>query len=204
MPRMMQYDRETALERAVTLFWERGYAGASMKQMESALDMRPGSLYAAFGSKDGLFSEALNLYLRGMFSELKAHLHPDSSIIDGLKDYLRYLASSYAQDTRPPARACMLVKALLELNDAQTPLHAQINDIFMLIESELAVLLEAACLRGETRKDLDCRRVARLLQAQIIGLRSFAQRQVSAEQIGMLAEDMADLLDYQTRPAEKH
>ncbi|MDC9612019.1 TetR/AcrR family transcriptional regulator, partial [Pseudoalteromonas sp. GABNS16H] len=38
----------------MNLFWERGYAGASMKQIEQALDMRPGSIYATFGSKDGL------------------------------------------------------------------------------------------------------------------------------------------------------
>ena len=59
MARHARYDRKTALEKAVGLFWEKGYHGSSMKQIEQALDMRPGSIYATFGSKDGLFSEAL-------------------------------------------------------------------------------------------------------------------------------------------------
>ncbi|MBC7184501.1 MAG: helix-turn-helix transcriptional regulator, partial [Marinobacter sp.] len=59
MARHARYDRKTALGKAVGLFWEKGYHGSSMKQIEQALDMRPGSIYATFGSKDGLFSEAL-------------------------------------------------------------------------------------------------------------------------------------------------
>ncbi|MEP5174815.1 TetR/AcrR family transcriptional regulator, partial [Marinobacter alexandrii] len=62
MARHARYDRQTALAKAVALFWERGYHGSSMKQIEQALDMRPGSIYATFGSKDGLFSEALAAY----------------------------------------------------------------------------------------------------------------------------------------------
>lgn len=203
MPRMAKYDREIALGRAVTLFWQRGYTGASMKQIERALDMRPGSLYAAFGSKDGLFSEALDLYLRNMLAEMEDHLGRYPSVTDGLKSYLRLLASNYADGREPPAKACMLVKTLLELNDAQTPLQAKINDIFALIEARLAAVLEDACRRGETREDLDCRRMARLIQAQIMGLRSFAQREVPPQQIAMLAEDMVSFLDAQWRRSEE-
>lgn len=203
MPRMAKYDRDIALGRAVTLFWQRGYTAASMKQIEHALDMRPGSLYAAFGSKDGLFSEALDLYLRNMLEEMEAHLGRYASVTDGLKSYLRLLASRYAGGSAPPARACMLVKTLLELNDAQTPLQAKINDMFALIEDTFAAVLEHARRRGEVREDLDCPRMARLIQAQIMGLRSFAQREVPPEQIAMLAEDMVSFLDAQWRRSEE-
>lgn len=193
MPRMTKYDRHVALERAVALFWARGYTAASMKQIENALDMRPGSLYAAFGSKEGLFAEALELYLQKMFLELDEHLGDYSSVIEGLEDFVRVVGSSPA-DTQPPARACMLVKTLLEVNDAQTPAQAQINDIFARIEARFASIIEEAYLRGETRPDLDCGRMARLFQAQMMGLRSFAQRQVPPEHVQALAEDVMDLL----------
>ena len=62
MPRKAAFDRHAALERAMTLFWTRGYAGTSLKDVEAALDMRPGSIYAAFGSKENLFRSALTLY----------------------------------------------------------------------------------------------------------------------------------------------
>ena len=72
MARNARYDRQIALDKAMNLFWERGYAGASMKQIEQALDMRPGSIYATFGSKDGLFSEALAAYAQRSGLELRA------------------------------------------------------------------------------------------------------------------------------------
>lgn len=197
MPRMVKYDRDTALQQAVTLFWRQGYSGASMKQIEQALDMRPGSLYAAFGSKDGLFSEALDRYLGAMSQEMDEHLALYPSITEGLKSYLRQLAASASSDSSPPARACMLVKTLLELNDARTPLQTKINGIFWLIESKFAEVLEDAKRRGEVSEHLDCGRMARLLQTQIMGLRSFAQRDVPPEHVTMLAEDLVAMLDSQ-------
>jgi AcrR family transcriptional regulator len=194
MPRMTKYDRQVALERAMTLFWARGYTAASMKLIEHALDMRPGSLYAAFGSKDGLFAEALELYLRNMFAELDDHLAGFSSIIEGLEDFVLKVGASPAEAEQPPANACMLVKTLLELNDAQTPVQSQINDIFARIEARFTAIIEEARSRGETRRDLDCDRMARLFQAQMMGLRSFAQREVPPEHVQALAEDVVDLL----------
>ncbi len=83
MARHARYDRKTALEKAVGLFWEKGYHGSSMKQIEQALDMRPGSIYATFGSKDGLFSEALAAYAEQGGRDLAVHLKGYDSIVDG-------------------------------------------------------------------------------------------------------------------------
>lgn len=195
MPRTAKYDRQAALDRAVSLFWERGYFATSMKQIEQALDMRPGSLYATFGNKHGLFQEALEVYAGRMAKELDSHLRQYSSLLTGFKDYLRTLALSCTVDSRTPARACMIVKTLLELNSQETALQQQVNDILESIEKKFATILEEARHQGEIRPEVDCQRLARLLQAQVIGLRSFAQRQTEAKHVEQLADDMADVLD---------
>ena len=195
MPRIAKYDRQIALGRAVDLFWERGYFATSMKQIEQALDMRPGSLYATFGSKDGLFQEALDVYASRMAEELASHLRPYSSLLSGLKDYLRKLALSYAAGSPTPARACMIIKTLLELSSRENALQQQVNTILEKIEYRFSAIIEEARNRGEIAPDTDCRRLARLLQAQIMGLRSFAQREVPAHQVEQLADDMAHILD---------
>lgn len=200
MPRIAKFDRQEALGRAVDLFWERGYFGTSMKQVEQALDMRPGSLYATFGSKDGLFQEALDLYAGRMAANLDSHIHQSPSLIAGLKDYLRKISLTCTVDWLAPARACMIIKTLLELNAQETPIRAQVNEVLQMIETRFAAILEEAVRRGELRRDADCRRIARLLQAQIIGLRSFAQREVPASQVEQLAEDMASILDQYVSP----
>ena len=105
MPRPARHDRQQALDRAVDLFWERGYHATSMKHIEQALDMRPGSLYATFGSKEGLFSEVLNRYAEQMADELSQCLQGGTSGLQGFSDYLLALAGPcQLREGLPPLR----------------------------------------------------------------------------------------------------
>jgi AcrR family transcriptional regulator len=56
------FDRNQALERAMELFWRHGYESVSLTELTQALRIAPPSIYAAFGSKAGLYREALDLY----------------------------------------------------------------------------------------------------------------------------------------------
>jgi AcrR family transcriptional regulator len=56
------FDRDVALRKAVEVFWERGYEGTSIKDLTEAMNIAPPSIYACFGSKEGLFREAMELY----------------------------------------------------------------------------------------------------------------------------------------------
>ncbi|WP_152208113.1 TetR/AcrR family transcriptional regulator [Marinobacter changyiensis] len=196
MARIALYDRQTALDKAVVLFWQRGYYNASIKQIEHALDMRPGSIYAAFGSKDGLFLEALACYAKESSDQLSSHLAKYSSIIDGLQDYLREIALACQPGGPIPSRACMVVKTLLETSNTHLPINQEVNRVLDAIEHRLGEVLEQAKSNGELKPDVDCKRLARLLQAQIIGLRSFAQRETCAPNVVELGEDMAGILDH--------
>src|SRR3954471_15386205 len=60
--RPREFDTETALELATSLFWEKGYEGTSLNDLTEAMGITRPSLYAAFGNKDSLFRKALNLY----------------------------------------------------------------------------------------------------------------------------------------------
>ena len=67
MPRPPGYQRSTVLGRATELFWRRGYGATSVADLVTATGLKPGSLYAAFGSKKGLFLEVLAQYNSGKF-----------------------------------------------------------------------------------------------------------------------------------------
>lgn len=196
MARNARYDRQVALEKAMNLFWERGYSGASMKQIEQALDMRPGSIYATFGNKDGLFAEALAAYAQQGGAELREHLAGYPSVMDGLQSYLRLVARQSRAEKVPPSKACMIVKTLLEASNTNAAIANQANAILSTIEQSLTDLLEQAKSQGELRQETDCARLARFLQAQLIGLRSFAQREIDPERVTELADDMAAILDH--------
>jgi TetR/AcrR family transcriptional regulator, copper-responsive repressor len=59
------FDRDAALEKAMLLFWERGFEGTSMDELTAAMGMSPSSLYSAFGGKEQLYREAVDRYDKG-------------------------------------------------------------------------------------------------------------------------------------------
>ena len=58
------FDRDSALRCAMLLFWERGYEATSISDLTAAMGINSPSLYAAFGSKEALFRESIELYGR--------------------------------------------------------------------------------------------------------------------------------------------
>ncbi|WP_227679846.1 TetR/AcrR family transcriptional regulator [Psychrobacter frigidicola] len=92
MNRATIYNQQDLLEGTLHLFWQKGFHATSLKDLEKALDMRPSSIYEAFGSKDGLFQEALDYYARKAMVELDHTLNAHSSPLLGLAANLRLLA----------------------------------------------------------------------------------------------------------------
>ncbi|MFT6465535.1 MAG: AcrR family transcriptional regulator [Halopseudomonas sp.] len=195
MPRVAQFDRQVAVERALKLFWSRGYYASSMKHVEEALDMRPGSLYATFGSKSGLFAEALEEYASRIDADFTDMVESAPTVVEGLKRYLHLIARLCSRDAQMPAQACMLIKTILEVNAEAALVQQQAQSMLAVIEKRIGDVLEKARSEGELRADVDCRRLARMVQAQIIGLRAFAARDIPDDQLEALADDMSRLLD---------
>lgn len=189
MGRAATYDREAVLKAAMELFWARGYHATSLKDLERALDMRPGSIYAAFGSKEALFCTALDHYALTRRSAMEETLARFSSPLDGLAAHVRMLGGITGKAL--PPRACMLVKTLLEAPDDEPRLRASAEDMMRQTERAFAERFRAARDAGEIAPDADPERLAARLQAAIFGLRAYAQRTGSADRIAEIAEDIA-------------
>ncbi len=72
MARPREFDRDTVLERAMSVFWTKGYAAASTEELVQAMGIGRQSLYAAFGDKWRLYVEALERYQQ---ESVAGHLH---------------------------------------------------------------------------------------------------------------------------------
>ncbi|TVS17789.1 MAG: TetR family transcriptional regulator [Gammaproteobacteria bacterium] len=198
MPRSSIHDRDEAIDRAVRLFWSRGYHATSLKDIEQSLDMRPGSIYAAFGSKAGLFGAALDRYSRRVGAEFEQAAAGAKSPVEGIRRFLREVAKACVgagSGADWPVPGCMMVKTLLELHDEEPAIRVQANQAIAEVEAMLTARLTEARLQGELRADAQPRRLARLIQAQIMGLRAFSERDVSPRAVRELGEDMGRILD---------
>lgn len=61
--RPRSFDRDIALRRAMEVFWSKGYEGTQLADLTAAIGIAPPSFYAAFGSKEAAFREAVDLYI---------------------------------------------------------------------------------------------------------------------------------------------
>lgn len=188
MPRTPKFHRETALHNALILFWRQGYHATSMKDIEEEMDMRPGSIYAAFGNKERLFQEALAAYSAAARRDFQQTLEQSPSVLQGLSLYLRNIA--VATRLRAPTKACMLVKTLLELTPddrAFSPTVRQYLDDFQRLFTDA---FEQARQRGEIGSSQSPERLGILFQTQVMGIRTMARRDLSQQQLENLIEDV--------------
>ncbi|WP_335947072.1 helix-turn-helix domain-containing protein [Salipiger bermudensis] len=197
MARTASYDREAALDAAMTLFWVKGYHATSLKDLEQALQMRPGSIYGAFQSKEALFRATLDRYGARMANDLETLLAGADSPIEALQSHLRSLAELHPAER--PSTACMLVKSLLEVPD-EAELRAVVLGHLDTVERLLAEALRRAQALGELPPGSDPDRIARRLQTYIFGLKIQAQRENDPERMRLLCADLADELGQLRRP----
>lgn len=172
MPRKPNYDRNELIERARDLFWQRGWAGTSLKDLEAVLQMKPGSFYAAFGSKDALFELALEKYAGDSIERL-AQLTEKYGPINALQR----LPEMVIENEDAPAKACMLSKTLLELQAHNHPLAHAANRHLVNMEGHFSELFQKAQSAGAIDSAHDPQILARRYQSDLLGLRVSAERE---------------------------
>ncbi|MGJ8611777.1 MAG: TetR/AcrR family transcriptional regulator [Octadecabacter sp.] len=181
MPRKPSYDKDDLIRRARDVFWKRGWAGTSLKDLENTLHLKPGSFYAAFGSKDALYQMALDQYAADGGAALTA-LEQKLGALGALQAYPRHIM----ENDSAAARACMLVKTVLELSPHEHVLADRANTLLDGMEARFAALFAKAQDAGEISAGQSPEQLARRYQSDFLGLR------VSAERRG---HDMSATLD---------
>ncbi|MTI15517.1 TetR/AcrR family transcriptional regulator [Sansalvadorimonas verongulae] len=112
MTRSASFAREDILERAMDTFWRNGFEGTSLRHLEEATGLHPGSLYHHFHSKEALFCDVLNHYIENhLLSRLAHHLnhHPP------MESLRLFFTTSYRRNDINEYRCgCLFVMAMVE------------------------------------------------------------------------------------------
>ena len=172
MARPVQFDRDTILDKAMQTFWEQGYCATSVATLVETTDLKPGSLYAAFESKQGLFLATLDRYGARSVEKLRAHLSEAESPLEAIDAYFDRLADDI--EKQRGKTSCFLVNTVLELSRRDSQIRKRINRHFGNIESAFVDALQDSRARGELEAGTDCGALAAFLMSNIWGLRVLA------------------------------
>lgn len=162
MARPREFDRTKALRQAMEAFWELGYEGTSTAALVERLGIGRSSLYAAFGSKDELYAEAMDSYIRDLRVRVIGKLRAEGPAMDVLEDFFLGVAERGAPNGEP-LRCCMVVRACLSGTDQSPEIRARIKKAIAELDDAFHNLLQRARDEGTLGNGSKLRDSARFL-----------------------------------------
>ncbi|UKV14011.1 TetR/AcrR family transcriptional regulator [Thalassospiraceae bacterium SW-3-3] len=97
------------MDKALALFWERGYDNTSMADLSAAMALSPPSIYAAFGSKETLFDEVITHYTKHHGASIWENLERFKLASEATRHVLIASAHAFTRDDTP--HGCLVVLA---------------------------------------------------------------------------------------------
>jgi AcrR family transcriptional regulator len=165
MGRPRAFDAERALDRALAVFWKKGYEATSLADLTAAMGINPPSLYAAFGNKEALFLKVIQRYSDG----------PGRYLIDALaaptaREVVRRMLSDAADLQTGQPRGCLIVNATAARAEATPGIRHDLKARAEAGELALRRRLERAKAEGDLPADADTAALSRFVNTLIQGM----------------------------------
>lgn len=175
MPRHAEYNRNFVIHQATAVFWEKGYGKTSIGDLIDATGLQPGSLYAAFGNKKGLFLEVIDQYNRTFIGQLCALRDADGAAVDKLHGVLHQIVEDAC--TGRADHGCLTVNALLELSQHDEEIGDRLRGYNAQARKALAWLVRDAQAEGDVSTARDPNELASFVVNNIWGMRVMCKSQ---------------------------
>ena len=137
--RQRTFDKEDALNKAIEVFWQKGYSGTSLSDLTEAMGINKPSLYAAFGNKEALFVCAINQYVKEYgIPHFEKLMSPDYNFKERVSGYLESIAKMISNSKLPGG--CFVTTSTCEAGSKCLPEDAA-QTIFQINESSIEAFI---------------------------------------------------------------
>ncbi|MHA6494893.1 TetR/AcrR family transcriptional regulator [Pseudomonas borbori] len=183
--RPLSFNREDALHTALQLFWQQGYEGTSIADLVQAMGIAPPSLYTAFGSKEQLYLEVVELYLQGPGNFVRNALEQASDARSFAQQILRNAADEFTAHTHPPG--CIVSTGLVASAALHHKMAHTMRELRVATLGAISQRFEQAKDSGELPASTNCHSLARFFGAIIQGMSIQARDGADAAELHAMA-----------------
>ena len=200
MGRLKSYDRDDVARKAMQSFWQNGFHATSTKQLAGDMGVNNYSLFAEFGSKQGLFEAALEVYSRDIVTAIFGALDKPGASLSELRSVIN--DQGVAASSGQAVQGCLYCNTAAERGNedqaSRTKFGTHIGRVHKIVERALQNAVNAGDLSAET----SCRDQSALIVTTFQGLAVLARARVNPDMVMATTRAMIDNLDRLTvRPA---
>lgn len=183
--RPANFDHEEALEKALQVFWARGYEGASMAELTEVLGINKPSIYAAFGNKEALFRKALTRYVTGPIAFVgEAMKEPTAH--QSVEKLLMQAVDFFSDKSTP--NGCMIVQGALTCGQSSLAIQQELIAYRNNFEDTLTKRFELAKVQGDLATDVNTKQLAKYIATVHQGMSVQATSGATREELLAIVE----------------
>lgn len=168
MARLREFDEEKALDAAMQLFWEKGYAATSLSELTAKMEIQKPSLYSAFGDKEGLFEAALRRYTNLHAANIRTKLQNEQSVKEAIRTFFENMVEE--EYKKEFSKGCFCINTMVELAPHNEKFEVLTREHQMYLAVIFQELITKGIRSGELQNDLNAKALAQTLVTSLIGL----------------------------------
>jgi len=193
MPRPKEFNPDDALEKAMQVFWHKGYEATSMEDLLTAMDLNRGSLYDTFGDKRQLFLKVIDRYCTTFVGPKFSVLNQPGPALPSLRRFISGMIEGGLAD--PQRRGCLIANTVMELSPHEKEIASTLRKTLKMAEDTFFKVLDRAKQQGELKNDKDPRALACFLATMLQGAIVMIKAGASADVVKQSAETALSILD---------
>lgn len=193
MPRVKKFDEQDILERAMQLFWEKGFSATSIQDLVTRLGVNRASLYDTYGGKDELFKKSFKFYRKNNTESLREFLSNQPDVKEGLKLLFDKAIDESIND--PARKGCFVVNATTELVPGDKEMHAILLENKKTFEQIFYDYLKKGEAENQFKSGKDLKAIASLIFTLYNGFKVVSKVEPQKEEMSNTISLALSLLD---------
>ena len=192
MPRQKAFDQDTVLEKAMQVFWKKGYEATSVQDLVEAMGINRGSLYDTFCDKRQLFLSAIAHYSETFIQQAVDRLQTPGAARQAIIDYFENLVQCI--EAASPCQGCLMTNTIVEFSPHDPEVANYLKQTLLKLEDAFYTALVRAKDRGEIPADAQLRTLARYLTASVQGLQVISKVDPNAHSLRDIVKTILTVL----------